>query len=835
LSGLRGDATASVALSPDGRQLAEVTGSCIRLWDVPADRSPLPPLPHAGHVVAGAFSPDGGMLTTMSRHTNPRTNRREYESAQRWASSSGAVLGEPLTVAPQNQGQSLATDGRLIAVAAGQSVELRDAATGRTLRTIQPLGQAKGQVHQVHLSRDAAALATACLVPVLPKPAQGPDWQAEYRVWDPATGRPRGPAIVLPPIWNQAAWITVPVLVGPGGRTIVLRRIPLGPDSACEVWDVGTGKRLAGFDYSVEVGVWDFSPDGSLIATGGADGEIRVWSTETRQIHGVMLDRHQRQVRAVAFSADGRSLATGGQDRTARLWDVATGRPFGLPLRHPGPVTAVAFAPDGGRLLTGCADGLARIWHVSGAVAGDASEVKDWVEIVTGQTMGADGSIDTIPDVIWQGRAAGLDRREAEAPAESAGFSAAASPARRRLAWHQRDPLSCLTSTDRQQTLWYLDREIRNRPDDRLAYLLRSVFHVRGSHPDQAEADWQAANRDAAGAALPWCRLLSGWATDRHDDALAEWCLVRLVAGWPNDAAAYLARAELRLRIGEASAEPAPIADDLGRAVEALKHDPELLLEAGRAYAKAGKWDRSAAAFVEALDRLPEGNLQVPHHATCRELARWDESFVRAVKLRPDHAALWVGRGCYLARSSRWPEAADALAKVITSRPPFGDRIVYAGACVLAGDDDNYRAFVNRLAKNGENPARLAVLAEKPPVEPARLIAWARQGLSGDPTSFHVLGAAYYRAGQYERAIEQFALSLRGDWGDHDVQNWLMLAMAHHRLGQADEARKWLDKATTLFDGLTPKVPGQMVGMFEVDWTVASVYRREAERLIMTR
>jgi len=54
--------------------------------------------------------------------------------------------------------------------------------------------------------------------------------------------------------------------------------------------------------------------------------------------------------------------------------------------------------------------------------------------------------------------------------------------------------------------------------------------------------------------------------------------------------------------------------------------------------------------------------------------------------------------------------------------------------------------------------------------------------------------------------------------------------MAHHRLGQGDEARKWLDKAMHWMDQ-----PGQEKGKNAMPWNrrlTLQLLRREAETLI---
>jgi WD40 repeat protein len=94
--------------------------------------------------------------------------------------------------------------------------------------------------------------------------------------------------------------------------------------------------------------VWTaaFSPDGTLLPTGAADGVVRVWNSSNgtllKFLHG-----HDEQIRAVIFSPSGKTRASCSTDDSARLWDMATGRQTYLLLGHSDDVQQVWFSRGG--------------------------------------------------------------------------------------------------------------------------------------------------------------------------------------------------------------------------------------------------------------------------------------------------------------------------------------------------------------------------------------------------------------------------------------------------------------------------------------------------------
>jgi WD40 repeat protein len=108
-----------------------------------------------------------------------------------------------------------------------------------------------------------------------------------------------------------------------------------------------------------------FSPDGSMIATGSADGTAILWDATRAESNPVVLRGHAGALTSLAFSRDGRWLATAGVDGTARLWDVR--KPEKDPhilSGHQGGINALAMSPDGHWLATAGQDHTARLWDL---------------------------------------------------------------------------------------------------------------------------------------------------------------------------------------------------------------------------------------------------------------------------------------------------------------------------------------------------------------------------------------------------------------------------------------------------------------------------------------
>ena len=105
-----------------------------------------------------------------------------------------------------------------------------------------------------------------------------------------------------------------------------------------------------------------FSPDGTKVASGGADRAIRIWEVATGKELAVIED-HADWVLDIAFSPDGKRLASGARDKTSKVFDVIKKESLVTFPAHAEPVHAVLFLADGVHVASAGNDNLIRVWN----------------------------------------------------------------------------------------------------------------------------------------------------------------------------------------------------------------------------------------------------------------------------------------------------------------------------------------------------------------------------------------------------------------------------------------------------------------------------------------
>ena len=323
----------TVAFAPDGRTLASSSGNdTVRLWRVPNGENLASTDDYLGWVYGLAFAPDDShVAAALSNRTVARLQLAEGDGL-------GALTGHHKAV----RSLAFAPNG-LTVITGGEDGEARlwQTATGQMLYPLSDEGL--GVVNSVAFSPDGATAASGssdgavrlwrvadgALLDTLPGVAS-PVWCVVFshdggRL---AAGLENGSILV----WTLADENLRPLKLDGSGA---VRGVAFSPDNTtlASVWDGGSVDL-----WSMDDGTrrqWSvaparpislaFSPDGQLLVVGLDDrtalSHVRLWrvadDTLLRDI-----EAHRGAVTAVAISANGTIIATGGMDGVVRLWGV---------------------------------------------------------------------------------------------------------------------------------------------------------------------------------------------------------------------------------------------------------------------------------------------------------------------------------------------------------------------------------------------------------------------------------------------------------------------------------------------------------------------------------
>lgn len=102
-------------------------------------------------------------------------------------------------------------------------------------------------------------------------------------------------------------------------------------------------------------------PKGSLVATGGADGFVRLWEPGEGQKSAL---RHGKTVLGLAWTPDGGQLASAGIDGRIVLWDVDAGEMAFAIQAHEQPISDIAMDPRGGDIYSASDDRTVARWDL---------------------------------------------------------------------------------------------------------------------------------------------------------------------------------------------------------------------------------------------------------------------------------------------------------------------------------------------------------------------------------------------------------------------------------------------------------------------------------------
>ncbi|MCO6046136.1 hypothetical protein NG895_19730 [Aeoliella sp. ICT_H6.2] len=283
----------------------------------------------------------------------------------------------------------------------------------------------------------------------------------------------------------------------------------------------------------------------------------------------------------------------------------------------------------------------------------------------------------------------------------------------------------------------------------------------------------------------------------------------------------------------------------LGKTIERLPHDPQSWINRARFYQSNGKWDLAAADYQKAVDLLDDNfSWDSPRKQLLRELST-DRKVCRQLRKRmPNESALWAAEGQFHALRDNWDAAADAYRQGYAIFTLTDDcTFEYAGALLLAGERETYLAVGDRLRLHCAGPhdsleafiaARTCTLNPPDNDYAPRLIELAleRLAVAGEPWNQQVAGLAYYRAGDFDRAIGLLLQSNEANWSESGkAANDFGLAMAYHQKGDEQMAKGALLRGVERMHAIRPQNAVGAVHEPVPDWIAAMVLMAEARTL----
>jgi WD40 repeat protein len=150
-----------------------------------------------------------------------------------------------------------------------------------------------------------------------------------------------------------------------------------GYGTEAKLWDVCTGKLVRALPAGQPGGLTPrFSPDGKLLVVGNRNDTTRLYETGSGKLVCV-LPRQMSQ--GLHFSPDGRTLAVAYVDGMVGLWDTTTGQMLQLRASGAKEIYTLDWSPKGDVLVTAGREGKITLWDTRELTVVKELQAPEWV------------------------------------------------------------------------------------------------------------------------------------------------------------------------------------------------------------------------------------------------------------------------------------------------------------------------------------------------------------------------------------------------------------------------------------------------------------------------
>ncbi|QEG38141.1 serine/threonine protein kinase [Roseimaritima ulvae] len=304
------------------------------------------------------------------------------------------------------------------------------------------------------------------------------------------------------------------------------------------------------------------------------------------------------------------------------------------------------------------------------------------------------------------------------------------------------------------------------------------------------------------------------------------------------------------------------------QAREAIRERDEKEVALGEARAAEQAANEARTELEKFNDRLNATTVLLASGRANADAQRWPaayEAYTEATNVLPKYFLVWLERGGLNAKLGRWDAAATDFAKAVEIGFPI-EQAELSGVPQLlfyAGESAAYKTLSEELKTSDKNDpmavaARGQLAGELSPADAARLADRVEQMLSAigdadnpeathEPKTKHrsyakmfygvnlyVAGWAHLKAGNNERALQRLKESNGANWFGRGIAHPL-IAIAHHRLGNAEDAVRSFEQSQGLLDRILDESVAQSKGSPSIpwiDWVEFLINHREASIVV---